>query len=71
MNDSIRTGLVLLAGCIVFGGFFAFNLRKGDASVFWAGSVTRRSNPAGFWFVQGSLAVIALALLLAAIYVAF
>ena len=59
----------MLLVAAAFAGFFALNMRLGNAS-FRGGLVAdRRKNPLGFWLIQFWLGVIGLAALVAAVSV--
>jgi hypothetical protein len=69
VSDVLKTGLGLLAGAVVFSGFYYWNLRAGNATVWGGVSADRHKNPIGFWFVQFWLGAIAAMALLCAILV--
>jgi hypothetical protein len=61
MGEPLKTGLKLVLLGLFFAGVFAFNMKTGEAFIKPLISPERRTNPIGFWLIQGFIGLIALA----------
>jgi hypothetical protein len=59
--EHLKQAVELAVLALAFGGIFAWNLARGMAVLHWSISVSRASNPIGFWAVQGLVGVMFLA----------